>query len=494
VKKFKSYSALAVFVGASASGIALADTASTTGGIKIKSDDGAFEANIGGRIHFDAVDLSQDNGAFNSTSAKPYGSASLDNTSGIYLRRAFLTLTGKLYGWEYKFEDDLAGGQAGSATSTTTTTTNTCDTTKTASASTDIKCTTGTGKNGVLTATSTSSTSTFTPDSGFQDIYIAHSFFDGGTIFLGQHKPWRSFEELQSNNEILFMERPITSASGIIGRDWQDGAFYRYVNKDLGLWAGASGYSLSKAGQSSTQGVGGNGRIAWAPINQSGALAHIAFSYSSDHADNGTAIAPKYTYAGYKLGTTDAFTFASYGSRTSASNYTNANANIWTAELAGIYGPAYLEAEYAHETLGAAGVGVTTPIVGSNIDAYYVQSSYFLTGESKSYKTADAVVAGNPKPLHTYGAVELKARYEYGRNGDATKSNAGKACGVTSNNALPTSPAVSKCAVSDWAIGINYYVNPNVRFMFDYMKARADLGNVGEDQPATIALRTQLSF
>ncbi len=486
-------SVVSLFFGIVANDAVQADTASTTGGIRIRSDDGAFEANLGSRLHFDVVSLSPDSGAFHGTASKYYGSSSLDNTSGAYLRRAFLSLSGKLYGWEYKIDEDLMGGEAGSGTSSTTTTTNSCDTTKTASTSTDIACTTGAGKPGVLSTTSTTTTTTFTPAAGFQEVYVAHSFFSGGTIYIGQHKPWRSFEEAQSNNETLFMERPITSGSGILARDYQDGVFYKYVNQDLNLWAGASGYSLSKAGQSSTEGVGGNGRVAWAPINQQGQLVHVAFSYSSDHADNGSAIAPKYTYGGYKLGTTDSFTFASYGSRTSSSVFANATANIWTGELAGIYGPAYLEAEYAHETLGADAVGATAAS-GSNLSAYDVQTSYFLTGESKSYRLSEAVVAGNPKPLHAYGAVELKARYEYARNGNATSGNAGKACSVTTNNALPASPAVSKCSVADWALGVNYYVNPNVRFMLDYIKARADLGNAGKDEPQTIALRTQINF
>jgi len=36
-------------------GVAHADDASTTGGIKIKSSDGNFDASLGGRIHFDGL-------------------------------------------------------------------------------------------------------------------------------------------------------------------------------------------------------------------------------------------------------------------------------------------------------------------------------------------------------------------------------------------------------------------------------------------------------
>src|ERR1700758_597365 len=94
--------AAAIAIGIGIQGLAHADTATTTGGFKIKSDDGNFDASIGGRIHFDGVILSPDNGAFGSSSTPPathYGSDSLDNASGFYFRRVFLTLNGHAYGW-----------------------------------------------------------------------------------------------------------------------------------------------------------------------------------------------------------------------------------------------------------------------------------------------------------------------------------------------------------------------------------------------------------
>jgi phosphate-selective porin OprO/OprP len=489
--------AAAIAISFGIQGLAHADTASTTGGIKIKSDDGNFDASIGGRIHFDGTVLAPDSGAFNGGKDNR-GSAGLNNASGFYFRRIFLSLNGHAYGWEYKVDDDLVGGQAGAAPTITTTTTTT--TVVPTSGTLPSNCKAGTGSAaGTATCTGTS-TSTSTPSAspvtGFQDVYLGHSVFTkNDEVYLGQRKPWRAFEEIQSNNEILFMERPVTSASGIFGgRDYQDGVFYRINDKSTGLWFGVSGYSLSKIGQNSTEGTGVNTRIAWAPINTQGGLLHLGFSYSSDNADNNNALTPKYTFGGYKLSTTDALTLANYA----GSSGGNATQNTWTGELAGIWGPAYLEGEYAHADIGAKSAAQS-----SGIDAYYVQASFFLTGESKSYNATTGVVSGNPKPLHSYGAVEFKARYEDMDNrsvGDiAGHSSSAAAIGCTATNApkqSSKSPYViwDKCAVSDVAVGINYYVNPNVRFMFDYIAATADLGQAGKDKPQTYAARAQISF
>ena len=470
VSKLIRSSVLIALVGVGVQGVALADSASTTGGIKIKSDDGNFDASIGGRIHWDAVYLSP----YSNSSKVGSGSPSFENKSGAYFRRVFLSLAGHAYGWEYHIDDDLVGRT--DVDTGTATTTVTCATGKPNSKG---QCT-GTGNYVTGVSTSTIST-TGVQTNSFNDVWVAHELFPHGTVYLGQHKPWRAYEEIQSNNEILFMERPVTSASGIFGgRDFTQGVYYKWVNN--GVWLGASGYALNKASQSTTQGIGWDTRAAWAPINDKGKLLHVGASYSVDNADNANSLKASYNYAGYKLDGALSETLASYAGSLTSNN--NASVRTLTGELAGIYGPAYFESEYAHASFGQHGVG------GSNVDAFYAQASYFVTGESKSYRASDAVVAGNPKPIHSAGAVELKVRYEYMRNLDANAAGNPGAC----NLSIKATGTINKCVVTDFAGGINFYVNPNVRFMLDYVSARADIGSAGWDEPKTIALRTQFSF
>jgi phosphate-selective porin OprO/OprP len=428
VNKLIRFGIVAAFVGVGTTGVALADSASTTGGIKIKSDDGNFDASIGGRVHFDAVYLDPDGGAYNKTNAA--GSGAVENNSGTYFRRVFLTLQGTTYGWGYKIETNMAGN--------------------TASGGND-----------------------------FQDVFISHQLGGKeGKMYVGQHKPWRSLEELGSNNSTLFMERPVTTASGIFGgRDFQQGLFYSWQNKDL--FGGAAIYSLHKDGAASTEGTGYNARLIWSPINDATKVAHIGGSYSSDHADNNAALSASYRIAGYRLGTgTVTETLATYG----GAGLGGASADTYNIEAAGMFGPVFLNGEYASSKFKVN----TKP--DATVDGYYVQASWFVTGESKTYG-ADKTF-GNPKPKNAYGAIELKARYEYAENSDVTSTANPGNC--TSTGA--PSSGRTQCELSDIAVGFNYYVNPNVRFMFDYVAAEANLGDAGKDSPNTFAGRVQLAF
>src|SRR5882757_8194911 len=140
VNKVLKYGALAVFVGVGAGAVAHADEATTTGGFKIKSSDGNFDASLGGRIHFDGLLNMPD-----SNEHKIGSGAADDANSDFEFRRVFISLGGHLYGYEYRVDYDLAA-------------------------------------------------------SNFQDVWIAHSLLPGGTIYIGQHKPWRSMDEIASNN------------------------------------------------------------------------------------------------------------------------------------------------------------------------------------------------------------------------------------------------------------------------------------------------------
>ena len=94
MNKFLKYTAIAALLAAPA---AYADTPTTKGGLTIKSDDGRFEATVGGRIHFDGVMLNADD-----------SQTANNENSGFYFRRVFITLKGKAYGWSYQIDEDIS--------------------------------------------------------------------------------------------------------------------------------------------------------------------------------------------------------------------------------------------------------------------------------------------------------------------------------------------------------------------------------------------------
>ena len=101
-----------------------------------------------------------------------------------------------------------------------------------------------------------------------------------------------------------------------------------------------------------------------------------------------------------------------------------------------------------------------------------------MTGESRSYKVKKGAF-GKVKPRGKYGAVELAVRY--------------------SMLDLTDEP-VTGGEESNLTIGVNWYINPNIRLMANYVRVDNDKnadddGNVaGGDDPQIFQLRMQIHF
>lgn len=440
----KYFKLSAIAAGLVASGMAFADTSETKGGIKIKTDDGRFEANVGGRIHFDGNLIHDDNGAFLNTANGSNSTANQAN-SGFYFRRIYLTLSGKLYGWSYKIENDFAPGNKDGAVS-----------------------------------------------SAFQDVWLGTDI-GPGMLQIGQRKPFRAMEDLTSSNEILMIERPFASASGGLlksgtEREFQDGLFYSGYG-DHYTW-GTSFTTLRAAQGVGTEGWGSSARGTFAPLNEEGSIIHLGVNISYEKPENNqTANTPMAIGSG---------SFAYDGRRGATYNLAMTLRPVTTVgvEYANVFGPFFAQAEFYNQNLlSDKAYGGTNALTSSQtVHAYYVQSSVFLTGETKPYKKKDGVF-GTPKPNNDFGAVELTARYDSAQNMDINSTNlstkptingsATQFCGVS---------GADVCKVSAITVGVNYYVNPNVRFMLNYVMGTADSGVKGEDKPHTLAARAQLSF
>jgi len=377
------YGALAVFVGAT--GVAHADPAETKGGITIKSEDGRFEAKIGGRIHFDGNLVDGDtNGPSN------------DDFSDFFFRRARLTLSGKAYGWEYKFEEDFG---------------------------------------------STSSPSE-------RDMYIATGV-GPGKLYLGQFKPYRGMEEMTSSNEITFMERPYVQAN-FPSEQFSMGVGYKGDTDNFTYALAAQNRKVDGDGNNSSESLVTSARFTFAPVNTETTTLHLGVSGSVDNLNRGKNDTVGIQYAGRNV-----------GSLKLSSPFVEGT--FIGGELAGKAGPFYAQAEYMTGDLDVVGGGSETAT------AYYVQASWHVTGESKPYKHG---VFKSVKPKGGNGAVELKVRYEFAENKD-----------------------IADAEVEAITVGANWYVNPNVRFMLDYIMAESKAGtSVGVDEPKVLAARAQFSF
>ena len=149
------------------------------------------------------------------------------------------------------------------------------------------------------------------------------------------------------------------------------------------------------------------------------------------------------------------------------------------------YGPFYLAGEYYRYGLDRADPTLKDP----KFSGWYVQASYFLTGEMRPYLPASAawgspaVVSPFAPDAGSWGSWEIKARYS---NNDF--------------NAMVSDPAnrVLGGEQNIVTLGANWYLNRNLRWMFDYLIADvdrrdADGQQVGQDFSAFVN-RLQFSF
>jgi len=130
-------------------------------------------------------------------------------------------------------------------------------------------------------------------------------------------------------------------------------------------------------------------------------------------------------------------------------------------EAAWVNGPLSLQAEYMHALLTAVESSEDT-----NFDGYYLQSSYFLTGESRRYNKG---VFSKVNPLSDLGAWELTARYSALDAHETDEGNIGKTS----------------------TLGLNYYYDENLRLMANLLHSEV---SDSEDDGNGLTFRLQYVF
>ena len=314
-------------------------------------------------------------------------------------RRARLTLAGKALGWDYKIEQDFAAG-------------------------TNLE--------------------------GLRDAHISTALW-GGKATIGHFKPYRSMEELTSSNEILMMERPFASATGLFsGRQFQQGVGYQRSADNY--TAGFTVFNLRSAAGPRNEGMGAAGRVTWAPINNDNDTLHFGTWGSLENANQGSAdLSAVANYAG-RRGPVQTIATTTGASRNQVTSY--------GLEAAGAFGPLFFQGEYVNATFGQP-LGRDQDVV-----TWYLQGSWLINGGHRGYKSATGVFAA-PR-VTDKGLWELAARYDTIENRDIANRRA-----------------------TDVILGVNYYVNANLRFMFNYTLGDNE---VSGDKTRQYALRTQFAW
>jgi len=299
------------------------------------------------------------------------------------------------------------------------------------------------------------------------DAYIQYAGFKNLLITVGQQKAPYGLEANGTDALSTFLERGMANnAFGAVGAERRVGASVAFtptpqIIATVGIFG--AGEAVQRNANTPDESYGVNGRVTFEPINDVGRLVHVGASgyhvsqiagkaitlgdRPNTRVDNGqiesVAIGPVTT--GPAAGQTRGVQGATY----------------WGTEAAFVYDRFSLQGEYSHLNVNRYGVAPSL-----NFDGYYVFGTVFLTGESRSFKggTVDRVKPFNdfnPASGH-WGAFELAVRYDR--------------LNLTDHDLSP----LDRTADS-WTGGLNWYLNPNTRFTFNYIRFK------GTNSPLVVA-------
>jgi phosphate-selective porin OprO/OprP len=288
-----------------------------------------------------------------------------------------------------------------------------------------------------------------------KDVYIALPDTPAGEFRVGHYKEPFSLEQLTSSRFTTFMERSVADAfapgrnSGfaILNHNeaktvtWAAGMFR--TTDDAAIDFGDGEYSYTA-------------RVTGTPWNEEGEdLLHLggSFSYRGDDMVRFRA-RPESDFLNRPVDT-----------GTLAADDTM----LGGLETAWVNGPLSLQAEYNMASLsGAEGVE------DGDFTGWYGFISWFLTGEHRNYKSSSGTF-DRIKPQENFGAgtgaIELAARY--------------------SMIDLDDGPSTGE--MTDATLGVNWYLNPNTRVMFNFIRSEVEDGAL-EDDANLFMIRFQVDW
>lgn len=293
-------------------------------------------------------------------------------------------------------------------------------------------------------------------DADFKDAYIGlkdAGFL--GKLRVGQQYEPMGLETLTSSKYITFAERSFTSAlapgrnTGILSS--------HSLADDLGTFSfgyfrDVNGYGN---GQEDDQGSL-TARVTYLPIYEDGGnqLLHLGASISSRDTSGGVVEYHSDSLSHLGADIVDTGDIASDG------------VDLFGAELAYVQGPMSVQAEFVSSTLDD----------DSEVTAWYLQGSYFVTGESRAYKKSAASFS-RVKPTSNYGddgngAIELAIRMQEIELDEMTAGENAEAL----------------------SMGINWHLNPNARVMFNIINASPDEASAYGNDVTSYVMRFAVNF
>jgi len=306
-----------------------------------------------------------------------------------------------------------------------------------------------------------------------------------------------TLDEASSSNDIPFMER---ASPGVISRfatdDFRSAFGARWFN-DV-FWAGGyvtgpttgaihSASSVNPPG--TTEQLGAAARVAGQVVSGKDYSLHLGadaqFLIKPPH--NLVANTQTLTLSDRPELRIDPTALISTGAMANVSS-----AQVYSVEAAGTYGPLFFQGEYFWFNVDRNAMTGLPPFGAPNLkfEGGYAEASFILTGETRKYNPSAAayfgVIPDHPFSLEGggWGAWEI----------------AGRVSTIDLNDQLGMATGIAGGRQTVYTAALNWYVNRNVRFLFDYLHGNVakqisptNIGDAGAKFDA-FAMRTQVTF
>jgi phosphate-selective porin OprO/OprP len=431
----------------------------------ICTTDGQNCISITGRVHFDV-------GGYdyrpNTTATSPQ---KLDD--GENLRRARIGVVGKFLGdWNYALIYDFGGSSDGFAST----------------ASTGAAAGAGGTSVGFLPGGALA---------GVESAYLSYTGFNpfGGKLAVegGYMDTLYTLDEATSSNDIMFMER---ASSGIIAQNIAAGDFRSafgarwYTDR---FWIGAYETGPTSGAIHSASSLNPNGaseqagtfvRAAGQLISGNDYSLHLGADaeFLTNPAHDEVTGAQTLTLSERPELRLDPTSLISTGALTGVSG-----AQVYSGEAAATYGPLFFQGEYFWYDIER---GALPGMKDSKFDGGYAEASYMLTGETHTYNASTAA----------YNGIAPANPFSPSAGGWGAWEIAGRVSTVNLNDDLATANGVAGGRQTIYTAGLNWYVNRNIRLMFNYLHgdiskqiSATNIGDAGAKFDA-VAMRTQIAF
>lgn len=311
-----------------------------------------------------------------------------------------------------------------------------------------------------------------------KDAYLMYTGLPVDAAF-GHFKTYNSLEELTSANYITFMERAAFIDAFTLDRQIGFG-----LSHEAEQWTASAGvFSTAPVEQQSdffNSGATFSGRLTAAPINHDDRVLHLGISARHRDApgparDGATENLFSYSARGADFHLADRF--VDTGDIGAADTF-------WGLEAAWVWGAFSLQAEYTQNKVDVAN---DIASVDPTYAGWYVDASFFLTGESRPYdegvfgriKVKNPVIGGAG-----WGAWQIAARYDVIDLSDGADAIA--AAGVVD---------CAECGEQrTWLIGVNWHLNNYTRLMLNVNQSKIDNGVNNDAEITGVGARAQVDW